>query len=177
MAGRPDGGVLRGRPDGRVVRAHGLGRLLGGAARIRPGGGPRPGRLLHGGPGARPGELRLPVGGIAVVLGALVQSGVGLGLGVVAAPVVTLLDPALMPGSMLVAGAILPVFILAREAGHTDWPGVSWALAGRIAGTAAGVWLLTAVPVQALGVLVGAAVLVVIAARGPGRELPRNRWT
>ena len=117
------------------------------------------------------------VSGIAVVLGALVQSGVGLGLGVVAAPVVTLLDPALMPGSMLVAGAILPVLILAREAGHTDWPGVSWALAGRIAGTAAGIWLLTAVPVQALGIMVGLAVLAVIAAGSLGLELPRNRWT
>src|SRR5256885_3825776 len=118
----------------------------------------------------------LLVSGIAVVLGALVQSGVGLGLGVVAAPVVTLLDPALMPGSMLVAGAILPVLILAREAGHTDWPGVSWALAGRIAGTAAGIWLLTAVPVQALGILVGAAVLAGVAARGPGRGLPPHPW-
>jgi len=117
------------------------------------------------------------VSGIAVVLGALVQSGVGLGLGVVAAPVVTLLDPALMPGSMLIAGAALPVLILAREARHTDWPGVSWALAGRIAGTAAGIWLVTAVPVQALGILVGAAVLAVIAAGSLGRELPRNRWT
>jgi len=54
---------------------------------------------------------------------------------------------------------------------------VSWALAGRVAGTAAGVWLLTAVPVQALGILVGAAVLAVIAAGSLGRELPRNRWT
>ena len=72
------------------------------------------------------------VAGIAVAMGALVQGGVGLGLGLIAAPVVTLLDPALMPGSMLVAGAALPVLILAREARHTDWPGVSWALAGRI---------------------------------------------
>src|SRR5215468_7191377 len=101
----------------------------------------------------------LLVSGIAVVLGA---------------PVVTLLDPALMPGSMLLAGAILPVLILAREARHTDWPGVSWALAGRIAGTAAGIWLVTAVPVQILGILVGAAVLAVIAAGSLGRELPRN---
>ena len=117
------------------------------------------------------------VSGIAVVLGALVQSGVGLGLGVVAAPVVTLLDPALMPGSMLLAGAILPVLILAREVGHTDWPGVSWALAGRVVGTAGGIWLLTTVPVQALGILVGVAVLAVIAAGGLGLELPRNHWT
>ena len=119
----------------------------------------------------------LLISGIAVVLGALVQSGIGLGLGVVAAPVVTLLDPALMPGSMLLAGAVLPVLILAREVRHTDWPGVSWALAGRVVGTAAGVWLVTAVSVQALGILVGGAVLAVIAAGGLGRELPRNRWT
>ena len=119
----------------------------------------------------------LLISGIAVVLGALVQSGIGLGLGVVAAPVVTLLDPALMPGSMLLAGAILPVLILAREVRHTDWPGVSWALAGRVAGTAVGIWLVTAVPVQALGILVGGAVLAVIAAGSLGRELPRNRWT
>ena len=119
----------------------------------------------------------LLISGIAVVLGALVQSGIGLGLGVVAAPVVTLLDPALMPGSMLLAGAILPVLILAREVRHTDWPGVSWALAGRVAGTAVGIWLVTAVPVQALGILVGGAVLAVIAVGSLGRELPRNRWT
>ena len=117
------------------------------------------------------------VAGIAVAAGALVQGGVGLGLGLIAAPVVTLLDPALMPGSMLVAGAALPVLILAREARHTDWPGVSWALAGRLAGTAAGIWLVTAVPVPALGVLVGGAVLAVIAVNALGAELPRNRWT
>src|SRR5262252_3563923 len=94
------------------------------------------------------------VSGIAVVLGALVQSGVGLGLGVVAAPVVTLLDPALMPGSMLVAGAALPVLILAREARHTDWPGVSWALSGRVAGTLGGIWVLAVVSLRALGIVV-----------------------
>src|SRR4249919_1812873 len=114
------------------------------------------------------------VAGIAVAAGALVQGGVGLGLGLIAAPVVTLLDPALMPGSMLVAGAILPVLILRREARHTDWPGVSWALVGRLVGTAAGIWLVTAVSVQALGILVGAAVLAVIAITILGADLPRN---
>src|SRR5712691_9685046 len=71
--------------------------------------------------------------GLFVALGGFVQSGIGLGLGLIGAPVVTLLDPALMPGSMLVAGASLPLLILAREALHTDWRGVSWALAGRVA--------------------------------------------
>ncbi len=119
----------------------------------------------------------LLVAGLAVALGGLVQSGVGLGLGVVASPVVTLLDPALMPGSMLVAGAVLPALILAREARHTDWPGVSWALAGRLAGTAAGIWVVTVVPLRALGIVVGTVVLGVIALTSVGADLPRNRWT
>ena len=87
----------------------------------------------------------IAVAGLFVALGGFVQSGIGLGLGLIGAPIVTLLAPALMPGSMLVAGASLPVLILAREALHTDWPGVSWALAGRVAGTAGGIWVLAVV--------------------------------
>jgi uncharacterized protein len=114
---------------------------------------------------------------LAVVLGGLVQSGVGLGLGLIASPVVTLLDPALMPGSLLVAGSVLPLLILAREARHADWPGVSWALAGRVAGTAAGIWVIVVIPLRALGLLVGGAVLAVVAVTSLGAQLPRNRWT
>ena len=43
----------------------------------------------------------LVIAGTAVLLGAIVQSSVGLGLGLVAAPVVAFLDPALIPGAML----------------------------------------------------------------------------
>ncbi len=114
---------------------------------------------------------------LAVLLGGLVQSGIGLGLGIVASPVVTLLDPALMPGSLLVAGSVLPLLILVREARHADWPGVSWALAGRLAGTAAGIWVIVVIPLRALGLLVGGAVLAVVAVTTLGAQLPRNRWT
>ena len=58
--------------------------------------------------------------GLFVALGGFVQSGIGLGLGLIAAPIVTLLDPTLMPGAMLVATAGLPLLILARETLHTD---------------------------------------------------------
>src|SRR6516165_1112352 len=115
--------------------------------------------------------------GLFVALGGFVQSGIGLGLGLVAAPVVTLLDPALMPGSMLVAGASLPVLILAREALHTDWPGVSWALAGRVAGTVGGIWVLAAMSLRALGIVVGGMVLAVVALSIREAVVPRNRVT
>jgi uncharacterized membrane protein YfcA len=115
--------------------------------------------------------------GVFVALGGFVQSGVGLGLGLVAAPVVTLLDPALMPGSMLVAGASLPLLILARESWHTDWRGVSWALAGRVAGTLGGIWVLAVVSLRALGIVVGGMVLAVVALSVRSAVVPRNRVT
>jgi uncharacterized membrane protein YfcA len=115
--------------------------------------------------------------GLFVAVGGFVQSGIGLGLGLIAAPVVTLLDPALMPGSMLVAGASLPVLILARELLHADWPGVSWALAGRLAGTVGGIWVLAVVSLRALGMVVGGMVLAVVALSVREAVVPRNRVT
>jgi uncharacterized membrane protein YfcA len=119
----------------------------------------------------------LAVAGFAAAVGGLVQSGVGLGVGLVTAPVLTLLDPALMPGTLLVAGTCLPLAILAREVRHADWRGVSWALAGRLAGTAAGVWVVAAVPLRALGLFIGGAVLAVVILTSLGASLPRNGAT
>lgn len=124
-----------------------------------------------------PSILVIVAAGLAIALGAMVQSGAGLGLGLIGSPLVTLLDPALMPGSLLVAGMVLPVFILARELRHTDWPGVSWALAGRLAGTLAGVWVIASVSPRVLGVIIGSVVLAVTAVTVAWRALPRNRWT
>src|SRR6266700_577304 len=117
-------------------------------------------------------DVVIAVAGLFVALGGFVQSGIGLGLGLIGAPIVTLLDPALMPGSMLVAGAGLPMLILAREALHTDWPGVSWALAGRVAGTVGGIWVLAAVSLRALGSVVVTLVTAGVISGVPGPATP-----
>jgi uncharacterized protein len=117
------------------------------------------------------------VAGLCAVLGAIVQSGIGLGLGLVAAPVVTLVFPSLMPGSLLIAAAVLPMFVLAKEIKHADWSGLGWAFAGRLAGTPLGVWLVAAIPSRALGLAVGAMVLAAIAASTWKRRIPRNQGT
>jgi uncharacterized membrane protein YfcA len=106
----------------------------------------------------------LAVLGAAVIAGALVQGTIGLGLGLVAAPVVTLADPALMPDLMLWLAAALPVLTLAREWRHVDRRGLVWALAGRIPGTAIGVAVVTLASDRALGLTVGCMVLVAVAA-------------
>lgn len=103
----------------------------------------------------------LAAGG-AVLIGSAVQGSVGLGLGLVAAPVVSLLQPSLMPGTMLIATVLLPVLTLAGEWRHVDYRGVSWALAGRLVGTVGGVWVVATLAPRTLGLVVGVMVLAAV---------------
>ena len=47
----------------------------------------------------------------------------GLGIGLVAAPVMTLLEPALMPGTLIMVALVLPAVTLVRDHHDIDWPG------------------------------------------------------
>lgn len=108
----------------------------------------------------------LLVAGTAVLAGALVQSSVGLGLGLVAAPVVAFLDPTLMPGTMLIAAVILPMLTLHAERGvpgAIDWYGIGWSMPARLLGTVAGVWIVAMLAPALLAAMVGVMVLVAVA--------------
>jgi uncharacterized membrane protein YfcA len=119
----------------------------------------------------------LLIGGIAALLGAVVQSSVGLGVSLVAAPIVTMVFPSLMPGALLVVAAVLPLATLAQEIRHVDVRGLGWAFAGRVVGTVAGVWVVATVPSRVLGVLVGAVVLAALAVTAWAASVPRNPAT
>ncbi|GAA0559321.1 sulfite exporter TauE/SafE family protein [Actinomadura livida] len=119
----------------------------------------------------------LLIGGLAALVGAVVQGSVGLGVGLVATPVVTMLFPSLMPGSILVMALVLPVATLAQEFRHAELRGIGWAFAGRLAGTPLGAWLVAVVPDRALGIMIGLIVLAALAATSWSREVPRNRRT
>jgi uncharacterized protein len=111
----------------------------------------------------------------AITLGALVQGSVGLGLGMVAAPVVTVVDHRLMPGVMLWLGAFYPLLTLSHEGRHADWRGLGWAFAGLVPGTVAGVVVVSSVSGRWLGLLVGAMVLVAVTLTWKVFALPRHR--
>ena len=110
--------------------------------------------------------------GFAVLLGAVVQSGVGLGLGMVAAPVLVFLDPSLMPGALLVTNAALPMLTIVADWRHIDVRGLGWALPARVVGSIAGAWVVATLDPRVLGGAVGAMVLIAVTAslRG-GSEL------
>jgi uncharacterized protein len=105
----------------------------------------------------------LLVAGAAVLVGAAVQGSVGLGLGLLAAPVFALLDPSLVPGTILLVTSVLPILTSLRELKGVDWRGLGCALAGRVPGTAVGVYVVAAHPPAVTAVVVGIVVLGAVA--------------
>ncbi|MEU8197684.1 sulfite exporter TauE/SafE family protein [Microbispora amethystogenes] len=119
----------------------------------------------------------LLVAGVAVFAGAVVQGGVGFGLGLVAAPVITLLDPTVMPGAVQVVNMTMPLLTLAREWRGTEWRGAGFALLGRLPGSAAGALVIVYVSTATLGVLVGVMVLAAVVLTARAVAVPRNGAT
>lgn len=97
--------------------------------------------------------------GAAVAFGGLVQGLLGFGLALVAVPIVALVEPGLLPVPILIVATLHATLSAVRERRHVDWPGVGWALLGRVPGTAVGVVLVDRLAGPAFGVLVGVAVL------------------
>lgn len=95
-----------------------------------------------------------------VALGAFAQGVVGFGLNLVAAPVVGLVAPQLLPATMVVVGVPLSLTIALRDRGRIDWDGVGWTTLGRLPGTAVGALIVSVVSVRVLGGIVGGAVVL-----------------
>jgi uncharacterized membrane protein YfcA len=113
----------------------------------------------------------------AVLLGSVVQSAVGLGVGLVAAPVTALLEPALMPGALLMVALLMPCLTLVRDHHDIDWRGLSWSLPARLPGTLVGVWVVTALTSRELGIAIGVVVLLAVAVTWRAMTVPVNRAT
>ena len=100
---------------------------------------------------------------LLAAIAACVQGTVGFGLALTSAPLLALLDPAFVPGPLLVASLPLALAALARERRHADVRGVMTAVAGRVPGTAVGALAVAALPVLVLHVSIGLLVLLGVA--------------
>ncbi|SDK89352.1 hypothetical protein SAMN05421874_112166 [Nonomuraea maritima] len=121
--------------------------------------------------------LVLLVGGLAVFVGAVVQGSVGFGAGLVAAPVLTMLEPDVMPGAIQVVNMTLPLFTLAREWRTVDWRGFGFAALGRLPGSIIGAAVIVYVSVYTRGLLVAAMVLLAVVLTARSLSVPRNGLT
>jgi uncharacterized membrane protein YfcA len=113
----------------------------------------------------------------AVLVGSVVQSAVGLGVGLVAAPVTALLEPELMPGALLMVAVLMPCLTLISDHHDIDWPGLGWSLPARLPGTLVGVWVVTTLSARELGIAIGVVVLAAVAVTWRAIQVPVNRAT
>lgn len=107
-----------------------------------------------------PTELALA--SAVILAGSLIQGSIGFGLGMIGAPLLYLIQPALIPGPMIVAGMCLPVLILLRDWRAVHFPDASWAVIGQIPGAVVGVLVLGAVTQDMLGLVFGSLVLLAV---------------
>ncbi|WP_404382631.1 TSUP family transporter [Knoellia locipacati] len=101
--------------------------------------------------------------GVALFVGALVQSTIGFGMAVVAVPFVVVAAPELMPGSVLVTSFALPVVQLALAPLDIAWRELGWALLARLALTPLGVVAVAMLSTRVISVAVAVLILVTVA--------------
>lgn len=102
--------------------------------------------------------------GLAVMVGAMVQSTIGFGIAVVAAPFVVTLRPDLMPASLIVCVFFLPLLQLASGPRDVAWEHLGWAVGARVLATPLGVLLVALASADVIAMTVGILILVTVAA-------------
>lgn len=128
--------------------------------------------------------MNLPLDAVSVLaactviaFGALVQGSIGFGMALVAAPLLALIDPLLVPGPTIVVGLIGSGLMAFRERQSLDLTGLKWAIPGLLLGSATAGALLSLTAVDRIGVPLGVLVLVAVALSLLGlrvRSTPRN---
>tara|TARA_B100001939_G_scaffold347890_1_gene371161 strand:+ start:2373 stop:3131 length:759 start_codon:yes stop_codon:yes gene_type:complete len=122
----------------------------------------------------------LLLGVVAVFAGSVIQGATGLGLGMVAAPVLMIIDPVFVPGPLLMLAMLVSFLMAVRERHHIDHKGLALALSGRIPGTILAALTISAIPLALYGLIFGLMVLAAVLlsiSRWKFKTSPSNLFT
>ena len=106
--------------------------------------------------------MEIAIAALVIFVGSYVQSSIGFGLAIIAAPVLFLIDPLYVPAPITVSALTLS---LANSYSHwrsISFRGLKFAILGRIPGTVAGGLLLLWIDQQSLALWLGVSVLVAV---------------
>jgi len=106
----------------------------------------------------------IDIAGVVAIMGAgaVVQGSAGFGSALVAAPLLVLIDPRLVPGPILLAALVLDFLVLKRDRASLDIGGVKWIVLGMAPGSLLGAWVVARLNKEALEVAVGLAVYLAV---------------
>jgi hypothetical protein len=99
---------------------------------------------------------------LIVATGTLVQAWVGIGFGLLAAPLLYLINPAYVPGPVLLLGWVLSLLVVIRQRCQLNWRRVLPAMLARVPGSWCGALLLLYISSWQLSLVFGTSLLLAI---------------
>ena len=99
---------------------------------------------------------------LIVALGTAIQASIGFGLAMIAAPVLMLIEPALVPGAMIAIALVLSLWMVWDDRHAIDLSTFKAAVAGRLLGTPPAALLLGTVSAATFDLVFGALVLIAV---------------
>ncbi|MBY4678452.1 sulfite exporter TauE/SafE family protein [Marinobacterium sp. CAU 1594] len=112
---------------------------------------------------------------LVVIAGIALQTIVGIGFGLLAAPLLYLIDPAFVPGPILLLAGLLSLLVVLKQHQQLSWRRIMPAILARIPGAWFGALLLVSAPAPLLGLLFGSVLLLAVLCTWRRFELPLNR--
>jgi uncharacterized membrane protein YfcA len=102
--------------------------------------------------------------------GTLVQGSLGFGTNLVAAPILAVIDPQLVPVPVILASLVFNVLLARRDRGEVPWQVIRRPLMGLVPASVLGAAAVAMVSQRGLGILFGILVLVAVALSVSGRH-------
>jgi len=100
-----------------------------------------------------------------MVVASTVQTSVGMGQGLISAPLLRLLEPDLLPGPIVLAGFLTTIVVAIQNSEASDLKQVTPAIGGRVIGNLVAIGLLATLSERGLTIAIGVIVLVLVVLR------------
>lgn len=104
-----------------------------------------------------------------VFVGSVVQATIGIGLGMLASPVLALVDHDFIPAAIMIAVVPLSFTVAWADRRHIEGRHVGLAILGRLPGVVLGAWVVSIVSDETLALVVAGAVMLAVVASVVGR--------
>lgn len=114
--------------------------------------------------------------GFVILCASCLQGSIGFGLGMIAAPLLVLLRPDLVPSTIILLAIVISLTAFLRERTNVDWTIVLWGSIGRIPGIVIGTLAVATLSHTGLSLVLATAVLLGVAFSLVGwKPTPRRR--
>jgi len=106
----------------------------------------------------------------SLLIGCWVQTALGFGMAVIAAPIIVILNPAWVPVALTLCALFLSILNTWNQRAHIEWKALTLPFLTRIPGTVAGAWLLLQLSTHALQLFVAICVILAVVISYYGKQ-------